>query len=544
MKRKERKWNKHVLIVGLLLVCLMTAFLYVSKKIIEITEDICYETLRQSTGLLYCLAALIGCLLVAYFAWLLILFRKAKKETEMELNQAKYMLKVEQILYDAHRDPNCFTEALREIATILSAELAVFTAIKNQKDSRHFIWMEQAEGLANWQEQDCANVFPTLNAYMEQHRQLICYDLKTFFAESSDELSLIDKLKLRNLMLVQVHDEQNAYVGTLGVGNMSETWENAEMLQNVLVSFSMALNNMEYFRMVKEMGMMDHLTGLQNRNCFQQAVEDLEKKDDDSIFCVYLDADGLHEINNECGHEAGDHLLQTVAGALKMEFGGDDIYRIGGDEFVAFCSGMAESELTGKIERMSETVARNDYHISVGVAWRKDTPLIHEMVRVAEERMYEAKRDYYQTLGEGHNIREKNDTLEKILEEKRVLNVFCSIFSSKYLGVYVVNHSVDTMRSICIPPYFEQAMKTAGGKFSRAAGICIQEQVKPEYRQQFQAFMDYDQIENRLQRGEVPELYYQKLDGECVRLQISLSPDYSEHKRECIWMFETVENVL
>jgi len=306
----------------------------------------------------------------------------------------------------------------------------------------------------------------------------------------------------------------------------------------------MALNNMEYFQMVKEMGMMDHLTCLQNRNCFQQAVEDLEKKDDDSIICVYLDADGLHEINNECGHEAGDHLLQTVANALKMEFGGDDIYRIGGDEFVAFCSGMAESELTEKIERMSEEVARNDYHISVGVAWRKDTPLIHEMVKVAEERMYEAKRDYYQTLGEGHNIREKNGMLEKILEEKRVLNVFCSVFSSKYLGVYVVNHSVDTMQPICIPPYFERAMKTVGGKFSQAAGICIQEQVKPEYRQQFQAFMDYEQIENQLQRGEVPELYYQKLSGEYVRLQISLSSDYSGHNRECIWMFERMESVL
>ena len=52
--------------------------------------------------------------------------------------------------------------------------------------------------------------------------------------------------------------------------------------------------------------------------------------------CVYIDANGLHELNNERGHEAGDLMLRFVADSLMEQFPRGSLYRVGGDEFVVF----------------------------------------------------------------------------------------------------------------------------------------------------------------------------------------------------------------
>ena len=56
----------------------------------------------------------------------------------------------------------------------------------------------------------------------------------------------------------------------------------------------------------------------------------------ENVVCVYADANGLHELNNEQGHDAGDRMLQTVAREMQSRFGDAHTYRVGGDEFVAF----------------------------------------------------------------------------------------------------------------------------------------------------------------------------------------------------------------
>ena len=50
--------------------------------------------------------------------------------------------------------------------------------------------------------------------------------------------------------------------------------------------------------------------------------------------CVYIDANGLHELNNERGHEAGDLMLRFGAESLMEQFPKGSLYRVGGDEFV------------------------------------------------------------------------------------------------------------------------------------------------------------------------------------------------------------------
>ncbi len=55
-------------------------------------------------------------------------------------------------------------------------------------------------------------------------------------------------------------------------------------------------------------------TGLLNRNSFNRFCTESEKNGGCGGFCaVFMDINGLHQVNNEYGHEAGDRLLKTTA---------------------------------------------------------------------------------------------------------------------------------------------------------------------------------------------------------------------------------------
>lgn len=84
----------------------------------------------------------------------------------------------------------------------------------------------------------------------------------------------------------------------------------------------------------------DELTGLFNRRGFRTLAQqelDLVERQNETMAVFYIDLDGLKQINDRHGHNAGDQAIQDTAEILKKTFRADDIIaRIGGDEFAIF----------------------------------------------------------------------------------------------------------------------------------------------------------------------------------------------------------------
>ena len=78
----------------------------------------------------------------------------------------------------------------------------------------------------------------------------------------------------------------------------------------------------------------DQLTDCKNRKALDWAcTEKLEKYFPLAI--VMCDINGLKEINDQKGHDAGDKFIMQTAQTLKSVFGKRHVYRFGGDEFIA-----------------------------------------------------------------------------------------------------------------------------------------------------------------------------------------------------------------
>ena len=92
-------------------------------------------------------------------------------------------------------------------------------------------------------------------------------------------------------------------------------------------------------------------------------------------------------------------MLRFIADTLKVQFGGEHIYRIGGDEFVVFQSEKSQSEIDDSLAVFNDAMQRNDYHAAVGSCTYHTGMTINQLVGNAEKAMYEAKNAYYQQLG-------------------------------------------------------------------------------------------------------------------------------------------------
>ena len=147
-------------------------------------------------------------------------------------------------------------------------------------------------------------------------------------------------------------------------------------------------------RGVYRMSITDQGTGLMNRVAYEKLLHGGEGHTSVPTVCIYIDANGLHEINNKHGHGAGDKLLQSVAECLRAQFPDGGLYRIGGDEFVVFSKADA-AVCEARMQAVSSALAAQDYSISYGIAAQRASAGLGDLVREADENMLKNKRSYY-----------------------------------------------------------------------------------------------------------------------------------------------------
>ena len=121
-------------------------------------------------------------------------------------------------------------------------------------------------------------------------------------------------------------------------------------------------------------------------------------RDSSHTVCVYIDVNGLHELNNKHGHEAGDQMLRAVAASLDEQFRSKRLYRIGGDEFVVFPESADPTVCEARMQVVCASLAAQGYSISYGLAAQEMTEGLRDLVREADEKMLEQKRTYYTSI--------------------------------------------------------------------------------------------------------------------------------------------------
>lgn len=143
----------------------------------------------------------------------------------------------------------------------------------------------------------------------------------------------------------------------------------------------------------------DTITGLPNPRAFLERLENAVRGGG-KLCVMYIDLDNFKRVNDLFGHAAGDAVLERSARALRDTIRGNDIAaRIGRDEFAALlrdidapaAEGIAARVLL-KLARIGEEYPGSGLGGSAGFALTQGGTRAEELIRAADDAMYEAKR--------------------------------------------------------------------------------------------------------------------------------------------------------
>lgn len=152
----------------------------------------------------------------------------------------------------------------------------------------------------------------------------------------------------------------------------------------------------------------DELTGISNRRAYEDDVAEYNEKDlEENFVFISMDVNELKVANDTYGHAVGDDLLRGAVACMRQCIGSfGKLYRVGGDEFAAIIFA-TDVQLESIKKDFEDTVTNwstdsiNHLSVSCGYVSKKEAgdKNIQEIIKLADQKMYEAKSLYYKNKG-------------------------------------------------------------------------------------------------------------------------------------------------
>ena len=176
-------------------------------------------------------------------------------------------------------------------------------------------------------------------------------------------------------------------------------------VENIDLEIQKEKDHLKALNSEKELARRDDLTGTKNKTAYLELTRSVQGNIDNGIdfltfAIVVCDINGLKEINDTKGHQAGDDYIKQCAKLVCDIFTHSPVFRIGGDEFVVFIRGgdyACKDELFGKLRaRVLEnraTPGRAVVASGISAYDPSKDKRVAEVFKRADNMMYENKRD-------------------------------------------------------------------------------------------------------------------------------------------------------
>jgi diguanylate cyclase (GGDEF)-like protein len=176
--------------------------------------------------------------------------------------------------------------------------------------------------------------------------------------------------------------------------------------EDLLCSLVYPLRNALMYQSAVTSAYRDPLTGINNRAAMDKLLPRevrLAKRHDHRLALMIMDLDGFKAINDSCGHDGGDQLLQSVAECIQHCLRDTDmVFRYGGDEFVA---ALPHTDIQGAIDvaerilNSIKNIAQEDCYKSIGIGMSTGLSMLHagddfsRFFKRVDQALYRAKKD-------------------------------------------------------------------------------------------------------------------------------------------------------
>lgn len=316
-------------------------------------------------------------------------------------------------LYRNHETIDAANYVLEQVGKLFLAERSYIFLIHGDNVSNIAEWCKegitpQIDNLQNLPQSDFAI---WINMFQKQENVII-RDLEDLKLTMEPEYEFLAQQGIKRMIMVPL--KRNGKLnGCMGLDNLSPNLiENAVTFFETLSYFIMiAMSRNENEEVLYRMSYLDILTSFYNRNRYIHDIDKLVGKTN-SVGVVYLDVNGLKEINDNFGHDFGDELLKTCAKIIQSSFETGFYYRIGGDEFVIICTDITEAEFNEKVQKLKNNFMNDECKAAIGYKWEENCENIKSTIKNADELMYADKKEFYHSHQPTGRYRHYTEVLE------------------------------------------------------------------------------------------------------------------------------------
>lgn len=320
--------------------------------------------------------------------------------------------------YDRFTKRRTTDDCIIRVARTLNSDNDFYSAIKQSfgylgriiHPDRLFIFEIQDNSVVRKHEWCRKGIQPTLRhsnrfdygviSYWEKillnESSIVVHDIEVVSEFSIKLFGFLKKLNINNFIATPLYEEGHLF-GYIIAENYraDELVDTRRVLETIsfFVSDRIALNS--YLEKLRRLSSHDSLTGAGSRNALFGKIEELKKV---SVMTglVFADLNGLKAINDTYGHASGDEAIRAAASMLFRFCGKGNVFRNGGDEFIAVIPNISLGGFEKIREDLTNAIAiPNASSLAVGFEWCEDSKHIESSMKEADRRMYEDKATYY-----------------------------------------------------------------------------------------------------------------------------------------------------
>ena len=239
----------------------------------------------------------------------------------------------------------------------------------------------------------CLEHMDLVNQFFENQKSYYIDDVTNEISVTSPIYSSFIQQKIHSIIVVPFMDDKQIN-GVFAVDNPKQNYYQKDFLESLCFFIKTAMAREKEKAKLKNLSYVDSLTYAQNRNHFNEYIEQNRNKELHFLGVIYLDLNGLKEVNDKMGHIAGDTLIITASYVLQEIFL-DNSYRVGGDEFVVIEQDVSELLFFDQYSKLLNRMKELEISVATGCVWKEACINLSEILQEADQKMYEDKKHYY-----------------------------------------------------------------------------------------------------------------------------------------------------
>lgn len=223
-----------------------------------------------------------------------------------------------------------------------------------------------------------------------------------------DEFPFFKKAEIASVAVnTLIMDDSGNRALYIMLSKVRDIFADKEMLfSNIFGQMEVVARNISLYYEIRQMSIMDALTGLYNRRYLNVYFNEnfINSDDERNVSAAMVDIDFFKRINDTYGHLFGDMAIKTVAKLIGISAKANkgEAFRYGGEEFVIILEGKSLSEAAQIMEELRISIKNTpvvsgetsiNLNVSIGVtAYPEITKEISTLIDRADKAMYYSKQ--------------------------------------------------------------------------------------------------------------------------------------------------------